>query len=321
MSLPTTATITPPPLENGTICGQRLVLNVEMSFIREQLLSQSTHKSSTRCSQRATANELFLNGRRTKGTATLEKRRRLHPLDVYFKSEEARRRHKKNMKYQYNNYVAESETVEPLNDNDVGMKNERSESRLFLPEIEDTRDTRKVDFVSQNKTDNEKLPSLAPVSRGASTMANYCDVTILCKTPPTPHILPNGRERKTKQHKTNADDNADLYNITFRSTRGSRNYDPESELHSDYYTIRKVESQNNVNMKYSQTLRDSLKYSRSKRFNAVLVGTQKYLHKKHDIEDDGHRSVPVDQWNHNKLAYDAPGYSSVPLRTARKQKL
>jgi len=107
----------------------------------------------------------------------------------------------------------------------------------------------------------------------------------------------------------------DTYTISFRQDiRGK--YDPQSELHSDYYTIKRVDATNNSN-KGRIKLVDQPKnvtFAPNMNFSAILLGTTKHIHKKHHIECEGGSSAEYfEEMTRPKVLYGMPGYSSVPL--------
>lgn len=328
MSVTSTTITTSPAFDDYLPAKQRLVLNVEMSFLREQLVSQST-KSRTLTSREADNNikshpQCLAQPpmkRIKKVTLNRPVYRRVHPLDIFFKTETARKKLNDEKKYKSWDYYADKEVDEEHN-REIVISSSSTKSKTIFPDIGEGREDRNVSFdvAEESTAAYNRLPDIVPESREMSavsrTMANECDVTFYTKTPP------NKNRKVKKRGKQFGERDTEVFNISFRpNSRG--NYDPNSELRSSYYTIKRldtnvppVDEKPNLFQKRNVIQSTIPMPSKQKKtsFHALLVGTQKLLHRKNKIEcDGGYRSVPIENWTQAKI-YDYPGYHSVPLQ-------
>ena len=328
MSVTSTTITASPTFEDYQPSRQKLVLNVEMSFLRDQLVSQSTRTrtlASSEAERNATAQPQCHVQPPTKRIkkVTLNKPmfRRVHPLDIFFKAENARKRLDEEKKYKPWDYYVDRD-VDDEHNREIVISSSSIKSRAVFPDISEVREDRNVSFdvAEEENLAYNKLPGINPVSREMSalsrTMANDCDVTFYSKTPP------NKNRKDPKRGKPSKERDAEVFNISFRpNSRG--NYDPNSELRSSYYTIKRIDTSNipradsRPNFLGGRNLTQStipIPSRKKSSFHALLVGTQKLLHRKNKIEcDGGYRSVPIENWTQSK-ANPYPGYSSVPLQ-------
>lgn len=332
MSVTSTTITASPTFDDFLPSRQKLVLNVEMSFLREQLVSQST-RSRTLPSREAVGNAA--NKKQPRCHLQPPKKRikkvpvnkpvfrRVHPLDIFFKAENARKKFDEEKKYKPWDYYVDKD-VEEEHNREIVISSSSIKSKTLFPDIGEVREDRNVSFdvAEEANLPYNKLPGISPDSREMSavsrTMANECDVTFYSKTPP------NKKRKDTKKGKISNERDTDVFNISFRpNSRGD--YDPNSELRSSYYTIKRLDTttiprvdSRPRNLLGSRNLTQSTitipARQKPTSFHALLVGTQKLLHRKNKIEcDGGYRSVPIENWTQSKVN-NYPGYSSVPLQ-------
>lgn len=172
----------------------------------------------------------------------------------------------------------------------------------------------------------ERLPNITPVtprSRG-STREKMSAMTIYAKG--SPRSSPRKDSDKDMFPKNVNDmfreywqEDGETYKISFRQdTRG--NYDPHSELHSDYYSVSRVNDEPETTKPKKLSKKDIRLTNRPKavtfpapdfKLNAVLVGTSKTIHEKHHL-DDRYFSQSIEELVTSNLAYH-PAYTSIPL--------
>ncbi|KAK3612465.1 hypothetical protein CHS0354_032080 [Potamilus streckersoni] len=110
------------------------------------------------------------------------------------------------------------------------------------------------------------------LSRSSSRVTKLSDGFAFKRSDTTSSISQNSRRKVTFLNKpvsseNNLDEKVDLYAISFR-TDVDEGYDPKSELHSDYYTIKRI----------SPTSRQVTFPSKDTNFFTVLHGRPKFLH-------------------------------------------
>lgn len=121
MSVTSTTITASPTFDDFLPSRQKLVLNVEMSFLREQLVSQST-RSRTLPSREAVGNAA--NKKQPRCHLQPPKKRikkvpvnkpvfrRVHPLDIFFKAENARKKFDEEKKYKPWDYYVDKDVEE-----------------------------------------------------------------------------------------------------------------------------------------------------------------------------------------------------------------
>lgn len=240
-------------------------------------------------------------------------------LSVYLHLLDVRERFQKSKKYQAWNYYADKDVVEEqsmkrtsvdLESVDVPPGHITSVS-FSKPERQgsERKSAKKVAFsVAENKNESEaaaaKFPYIEPSSRASSqtrVMTKLSDVTFGSKNT-------SGRKSATSNQSSLSRDD-ELFQITFRgSSRASqRRYDPRSELHSDYYSIKKVSK--SPQSQQSQQERP-VSYPESRTFQAVLMGSQKRMIKKYD---ERNLKIPSYTWSKMNRVSNIRGFTSVPI--------
>lgn len=231
------------------------------------------------------------------------------PLNVYFRSEESRRKHdfQKSCKpwYYYvnheNTFLYGRPSRQFLTDTSLPSvhKNLQAYSDLF-PML--SHDKKRVAFENNKvKKSKEKLPKIShkrPHSDRNNTTEQVSDVTLEFTRPVKDEFSMELKDLETPDdNDEDVVDETEVYTISFRQDSGG-DYDPQSELHSDYYTLKKIETvRRRTRPHKTVTIPDH-----RKNFRAVLLGSQKHLHKKFHIECEGFHSVPLlREWaNHQR---------------------
>lgn len=158
----------------------------------------------------------------------------------------------------------------------------------------------------------QRLPNITPVtplSRSGSGREKMSAMTIYAKG--SPNISPSKTTDKEMFPKHINDmfreywqEDGSTYKISFRQdSRG--NYDPGSELHSDYYSVNRVSGQDATDKLAPEFVGRPKAVTfppPSHTFNAMLVGTTKTLHPKHHL-DDRYFSESIEELVRSGLAY------------------
>ncbi|CAC5373229.1 unnamed protein product [Mytilus coruscus] len=167
---------------------------------------------------------------------------------------------------------------------------------------------KKVAFSVNEKVDDaDKFPSIEPNSRASShTRANtkLSDLTFGSRKSP-------GR-KSTASIDSALSRDGELFHITFRgcSRESQRRYDPRSEIHSDYYSIKKISESPRKKVQNIQKTKSAIFPESKQSFQAILLGSQKRMVKKFD---KGNIKLPYYTWDKLNRVSHLRGYTSVPI--------
>ena len=232
----------------------------------------------------------------------------LHLLDV-------RERFLKSKKYQAWNYYSDKDIIEEHETKSTSVEVEIPEKPMgHITSVSFTKPVRqgserksakRVAFSVKDKDEaSEKFPYIEPSSRASSqtrAMTKLSDVTFGSKLK-----SPGRKSAISTTSSTSRDD--ELFQLTFRgcSRESQRRYDPRSELHSDYYSIKKVSTSSKLSKQERQVSFPESKQS----FQAVLMGSPKRMIKKYD---ESNLKLPYYSWNKTNRVSSIRGYTSVPV--------
>ncbi|CAG2191925.1 unnamed protein product [Mytilus edulis] len=166
---------------------------------------------------------------------------------------------------------------------------------------------KKVAFSVNEKVDEDKFPSIEPNSRASSrARANtkLSDLTFGSRKSP-------GRKSAASIDSALSRD-GELFHITFRgcSRESQRRYDPRSEIHSDYYSIKKISESPRSKVQNVQKPKSAIFPESKQSFQAILLGSQKRMVKKFD---KGNIKLPYYTWDKLNRVSHLRGYTSVPI--------
>lgn len=233
-------------------------------------------------------------------------------LGVYLNLLSVREKFMKSKKYQAWNYYADKDVIQEQASKKTSVDLESIELppghvtsvSVTKPERKSSarKSAKKVAFsVKEPGKSGDKFPYIEPNSRASSqTRANtkLSDLTFGSLKSP-------GRKSATSTV-SRVSSGDELFQLTFRgNSRGSRRkYDPRSELHSDYYSIKKVSQ--SPRTQFKQVTLPQSKQS----FQAILLGSSKRMVKKFD---QGNIRLPYYCWDKSNKVSNLRGYTSVPV--------
>ncbi|OWF55914.1 hypothetical protein KP79_PYT06440 [Mizuhopecten yessoensis] len=275
----------------------------------------------------------FTRHKREKVIEGVLKRKEL-PISVYYRTEASRKRKMLGKQYKSWDYYADNdidklytEVKHSSRSTELPEVFTRAQTGLDYP-VNVLRRGKRVAFdVIDAPFYPERLPNITPVTPRSrnSTREKMSAMTIFAKGSP---LASPRKETEKDMFPKNINevfreywqDDGDTYKISFRQdTRG--NYDPNSELHSDYYSVSRVNDEPESKPKTKKlSKRDIRLLSRPKavtfpspsyKFNAMMIGTTKTLHEKHHL-DDRYYSESIEELVNSGLAYHM-GYTSIPL--------
>lgn len=241
-------------------------------------------------------------------------------LGVYLNLLTVREKYVKSKKYQAWNYYADKDVVEEQASKKTSVDLDSVDlppghvTSVYVTKPERKcsarKSAKKVAFsvFETGKSEEERFPYIEPNSRASSqTRANtkLSDVTFGSKKSPD-----RKSAASTVSHASRDDE---LFKITFRSNsrESRRKYDPRSELHSDYYSIKKLSKSPRTQQRQQQQQVKHVSFPQSKQaFQAILLGSSKRMVKKFD---KGNIRLPYYCWDKFNKVSHIRGYTSVPI--------